>query len=234
MSVARNHRESADEEIVDFLSGADNYTIIIFDTETNGLPPPRSPVCPSTLSISAIKAVIRSKEELEPVAIYNRYYYPREDYDQGAIGINGLTEHVIDGKRAESIKQYQVYFDQDYEDFQEFCSGVKLFVGHNAQDFDTQFVPCIDWKTVKIFDTMHANTDVVCARWESRGHYDHGIWSDKPGWKAPRLIEAAEFYKIKFEDTELHGSLYDATITSKVFMEMLKRSPVRLKRFEES
>lgn len=227
------HRENADEEIIDFLSGAENYDVVFFDTETNGFPPPRTVPCPSVLSISAVKTTITNKQGFSdaPYSTYNRYYFPRETYNEGAISVNGLNEEVVTGKRSIQNATYSKFFDEDYSDFVEFCHGVSLYVGHNAQDFDTKFIPCIDWKTVKVFDTMHTNTDIVCAKWEYKGHYDNGVWKNTPGWKSPRLIETAKFYELKLEENELHGSMYDTQLTMLVFLQMLKRSTVRLKRF---
>jgi DNA polymerase III subunit epsilon len=221
-------RETADEELVAFLSEANNYNIIFFDTETNGLP--KNGKYPSLLSISAIRGCIAGKSLLSQVQRYNRFYFSREEPDPNAIKVNGLTEDVINEKRG--TENIPFFFDEDFGAFQSFCKGVDLFVGHNAIDFDTKFIPCINWSTKKIFDTMHCNADIVCAEWMKTGHYDHGIYVKEPGWKRPKLLETAKFYKIPLEEKELHGSMYDAQLTMTVFFEMLKKSNLRLKKFQ--
>jgi DNA polymerase III epsilon subunit-like protein len=228
--MEKSQRDTADEELVDFLSGAVNYDIVFFDTETNGFP--TDIPFPSVLSVSAIRAKLTSKDNpVEGYSVYNRYYFPEEDYKQDAIKVNGLTEEVISQKRKEGDQDDKIYFEQDYPAFVKFCEGVSLFVGHNAQEFDSKFIPCIDWTKVRIFDTMLSNSDIICSSWNSAFHFYRGkkIWT--PGWKAPKLMEAAKFYGIGLEETELHGSLYDTKVTMQVFFEMLKRSSVRLRKF---
>jgi len=215
-----SRREVADDEIMTFLSEAKNYKIIFFDVETNGFVTDKP--FPSVLSISAIKGEIISKNLCPIIDKYSRYYFPREEYKPDAIKVNGLDYNAVYAKRTESSEEYPQYFDEDYKPFLLFCNDVKLFVGHNAVEFDSEFIPFIDWKSVKIFDTMTSNRDIVCYRW----------LSEKNQWKNPKLIEAANFYEIKSEESQLHGSLYDAEIAMKIFLEMLKRSTIRLKKFE--
>jgi DNA polymerase-3 subunit epsilon len=50
----------------------------------------------------------------------------------------------------------------------------------------------------------------------------------KNGYKYPKLLEAANFYNIKFEENNLHGSLYDVYITFKVFKAMFDHNTARL------
>jgi DNA polymerase-3 subunit epsilon len=220
MSILDNFhdkRDSADEDICGFLSGAKNYNIIILDTETNGFV--GNPM-PSLLSISAERGELFGDKEFRAIDSYNRFYYPRENYNPRAIKTNGLIESKITENRKDS-EPYAVHFDEDYVSFIQFCEGVDLFIGHNLFDFDTKFVPCIDWKTKKIFDTMKSNRDIICGEWQ--GYRNQ--------WKNPRLVEAVEFYKIDVDASQLHGSKYDVAMTLAVFMEMLQRADIRLKKF---
>ena len=221
MSILDNFhdkRDNADEDIVGFLSGAKNYNIIIFDTETNGFV---SNPMPSLLSISAVRGELVGNKQFQLVDAYDRFYYPREEYNSKAISVNGLSEKMIEEKRHEAGQDDRIYFDIDYPAFVEFCEGVDLFIGHNLLDFDTKFVPYIDWETKKIFDTMKSNKDIVCAEWQER----------RKQWKNPKLIEAIEYYKINVDFSQLHGAKYDVAMTLAVFMEMLQRANVRLKKF---
>lgn len=231
----QDRRENADEEIIDFLSGVDNYNLIFFDTETNGLPDVKP--LPSVLSVSAIRATLTKKDgSLDNISIFNRYYFAEEGYNQHALDVNGLDDKTVRRKKFDAHEThgdpyYASFFKEDYDAFKEFCSGVSLFVGHNTE-FDMQFLPCIDWAKVRIFDTMQTNADIVCAQWMKSGHWDHGVYLKTPGWKKPKLLEAAKFYGVALEESELHGSLYDAQLTAQIFTEMLKKSTVRLRKFE--
>jgi DNA polymerase III epsilon subunit-like protein len=213
-------KENADDDLISFLSGEVNYRMIIFDTETNGLLLPDKPI-PSVLSISAMVGTLVSKDEFRQEGVYNRFYYPKEEYQPGAIKVNGLTREEVDDRRTHQGNVYPEYFLDDLEAFKDFCTGTKLFIGHNAVGFDCKLVPCIEWDKMKVFDTQATNENIVCAGWRE----------DLGKWKWPKLREAVNFYGIKADETQYHGSKYDVEMTLKIFMEMLRRSSVRLKRF---
>ena len=103
---------------------------IIFDTETNGL----TPKC-SVLSITAIK-IDASGEELE---VFDRFYYPKEPYDRGAINVNGLNKKTIDYHRKISSATYAKHFQEDEELGKFFKdTSVEIWVAHNY-NFDIKF-----------------------------------------------------------------------------------------------
>ena len=44
------------------------------------------------------------------------------------------------------------------------------------------------------------------------------------GFKWPKLLECAEYYKVPLEEDKLHNSLYDVEVMAKVFFRMRKHS----------
>lgn len=219
-------KSAADEEwFLNFLRGAKNYKLISFDTETSGLIPEGyrpGMKLPSVLSISAWKVLIYSKDKIEILDTYNRYYYSKETPHPKAIQVNGLTlEKLTELRRGTT---YPDFFLDDQDDFVSFCSGVDLFIGHNAIQFDCILVPCIDWTKVKVFDTKETNTGVVPTEFRY----------DKNDYRWPKLAETIPFYNIPSDKEQLHGSLYDSKMTLEVFKQMLLKSTVRLRRFDES
>jgi DNA polymerase-3 subunit epsilon len=173
--------------------------IIVFDTETNGF------AGSSVLSISAIKVV-----DFEVVEEYNRFYYPIEEFNPQAIAVNGLTYDVLSNMRKNAT--YPEYFVDDLMNFYKFIENATHFIGHNIS-FDLQFIKPI--QVFHTFCTMHANTNIIKIPY-------------KNGYKYPKLLEAANFYNIKYEENNLHGSLYDVYITFKVFKAMFDHNTARL------
>lgn len=197
-------RRHAKPEIDKFLNVKRKTRLIIFDLETNGLSDKHS-----VLSCSAIKYDIDPNTcELSELARFNRYYYPVEQFDPAAISVNGLTKEVITEKRGTAT--YPEHFKMD-SDFEVFCNDTKRFAAHNIS-FDSRFVPFIAKQ--KKFCTMMTNTDIVAVY----------FMKSKRDWKWPKLSETAAYYSISFNESDLHGSMADTEITSKIFMEMLKRA----------
>jgi DNA polymerase-3 subunit epsilon len=191
--------------------------MIIFDTETNGLD-----FNSSVLSISAIKI-----ENNKIIDSFDRYYFPKEGYNQEAISVNGLTEEVIKNNRNNG--SYPLYFKSDMWNFYNFIKDETHFVGHNIE-FDIQFIKPINIK--HYFCTMKTNIDILKL---NKPEYKHGagrvkkpfkfnyIKSQYPRnfkYKYPKLIETAKFYNIDINESEFHGSLYDTIVTHKIFEKM--------------
>ena len=75
-------------------------TEIIFDTETNGLT-----LKYSVLSATAIK-IDTNGEELE---VFDKFYYPKEHYNMGAVSVNGFNKETIDYRRTTAT--FNLYFN---------------------------------------------------------------------------------------------------------------------------
>ena len=93
------------------------------------------------------------------------------------------------------------------DNFFMFCQDTNHFVAHNIK-FDRSF---IDFPLRNQFDTMLSNIDIVKVEGSSCGNY-----------KWPKLMECANFYKIPFEESQLHGSYYDVLIMFRIFFKMMK------------
>ena len=177
--------------------------VIIFDTETNGLND-----C-SVLSISAIKIDIDLKiNYYKEIEKFDRFYFRNEgeEINVDAIAINGLSDEEILKRRTDSDAKYSKYFEKD-KDFMEFCKDTRHFVAHNI-DFDSKFLP---FKLEHKFCTQKSNIDIVKKESGTEGKY-----------KYPSLMETAEFYDIKLDKSQWHGSEYDTYICKEIFMAMLK------------
>lgn len=191
-------------------------SLIIFDTETNGL----TADC-SVLSISAVKIFydLERKIFLKDFETYDRYYYikEREKENLDAISVNGLTEKEIT-KRREGFS-YPKFFYDDIESFKNFCNETRHFIGHNIK-FDLKYIDkYID--TPNTFDTMAANRYIM----KLPSSY---------GYKNPKLSETADFYNIDVSCYSFHSSLDDVKVTAKIFRKMCKNSDKNAVKFLNS
>lgn len=178
--------------------------IIFFDVETNGLKGT------SVLSMSAMKMSFDTETlEMYKLGEFNRFYFrdKEEPINEGAISVNGLTDEEIQRRRSQDEVKYPLTFKEDISSFIEFCEGCKHYVAHNIR-FDRDFVP---FKLEYQFDTMIENIDIV------------RIMGAR-GYKWPKLMECAGFYKVPLEENNLHNSLYDVEVMAKVFFRMRKNS----------
>lgn len=177
-----------------------NKTIVAFDTETNGFKPTNS-----VLSISAMKIKVNTEtKEMEKIDEFNRFYFCIEEENEKAIAVNGLTAFKIRQERENQKAKYAPFYKDDKDSFKEFCEGVDLMVAHNY-DFDSKF---IDFK-IKSFCTMKEGSELY-----------KNANPLETGWL--KLKALADFFKVKFEEDNLHGSQYDTLILSRVLFKMLK------------
>lgn len=178
--------------------------IIFFDVETNGLKGT------SVLSMSAMKMSFDTETlDMYKIGEFNRFYFRNkgEEINEGAISVNGLTDDEIERRRSEDEDKYPLTFKEDINSFIEFCEGCQHYVAHNIR-FDRDFVP---FKLEYQFDTMIENIDIV------------RIMGAR-GYKWPKLMECASFYKVPLDEDNLHNSLYDVEVMAKVFFRMRKNS----------
>ncbi|MDR1832486.1 MAG: 3'-5' exonuclease [Fusobacteriaceae bacterium] len=178
--------------------------VIFFDTETNGIS-----YKSSVLSISALKGLVDPETGwVELTDKFERYYFPVEPFNWGAIRVNHLDGPTIQRLRGKNCP-YPKYFQDDQEAFEAFSADCNRYVAHNI-DFDRAFLR----KTLKkTFCTMKGNLMAVKAP------------SSKPGTpKWPNLAETAAFYHIRLPEDEgtFHQSGYDALMVMKIFEQMLK------------
>lgn len=186
------------------------FEVIFFDTETNGLE-----YYASVLSISAIKCLVDLTDKtVKEKEIFERFYYPVEEYNEEATDINKLTEWVVNKKRKGTT--YPKHFKDDMQSFFDFCDGIDYYVAHNI-NFDAR---SLDKELPNSFCTMASNTDIVKAGPLIYGYY-----------KWPKLSEAADYYDVETDYYSLHDGMYDTKVVVEIFRKMLYH-PEGLKRIE--
>lgn len=182
-------------------------SLIIFDTETNGLT-----IEDSVLSISAIKVFYNLDENkfLKDFEEYDRYYYIKEGEkeNESAISVNGLTCEEITKRRGQNCS-YSKYFYDDIKSFEKFCGDSRHFIGHNIK-FDLKYIEN-HMKIENTFDTMYTNKYIL----RLPSNY---------GFKNPKLSETADYYKIDVSKYSFHSSLDDVKVTAKIFRLMCKNN----------
>jgi SNF2 family DNA or RNA helicase/DNA polymerase III epsilon subunit-like protein len=173
-------------------------SVVFFDLETNGLTNSFS-----VLSITAYKGVVDSySREVEIVDKYIRYYYPVEPYSPRAIEVNKLTKLKVDELRKKA--GYSKHFKDDFSDLYKFIGDTNHFVAHKIS-FDREFM---GMELRNQFCTMLSNTDII------------KLPKKNGGYKWPRLFEAALYYNVPVNISELHDSTYDVEIMVEVFKKM--------------
>lgn len=170
------------------------------DTETNGFDAKKT----SLLSVYA---------EKENGEVYERFYYPVEDYNDSAIEVNGLTREKVNSLRTDVT--YPEHYIDDQDDLATFLDDVSLFVAFNV-NFDYAWMPQkFKDKPCATFCTMMHSKRAVGAR------NRHGKV------KFPNLGEAADHYGISIEGDDgslekvssdkLHSASYDTKISKQIF-----------------
>lgn len=188
--------------------------ILIFDTETGGLDAYNSDIL--QLSYQIIDYATQKIEK----AVDKFFPWPEDKsrVSLGAIQVNGLTEEYLSTKvlsdRYDAIEEF-------YDDMDE-CD---LIVAHNG-DFDKRFINATaerealyrsgSWKPM--IDTMKTTTE-LCQLPPHTGH---------TGYKWPKLIELAEFLKIRTDDINLHDSSADVELTKRCFLYLLENKFYRI------
>jgi len=131
-------------------------------------------------------------------SVQSRYYYPRGEYNEKAIAVNGLTEERITELRGDA--DYPRYYDEDDEFIASVLEYTDVIVAHNIA-FDYSFLPReVIPKNCQVFCTMKANTK----------YFD----------KNPKLKEVAEYYGIGVDEENLHGSAYDVELCLAIYNAM--------------
>ncbi len=180
-----------------FLKGS-NGKFIVFDLETNGFHGS------SVLSISAQKFYLLRGKKIVSFGEYHRYYFPIEQYNWAAVKVNGLNKKTVIEKRGDS--KYALHFEDDLEDFRDWCEDIQHFVGHNIIKFDCSFFPS-DFPFTHVYDTMKETTDIC--KMPPTGSYG--------GFKSPKLAEAASFFDVDTTTGVLHTSSFDVAVTANLF-----------------
>lgn len=185
--------------------------IFLFDTETNGFKGS------SVLSFSGtVLEITRSSNNKAKISVNEKiddYFLPRvgEKWNHGAQQCHGMTIDYIKNKI------FEKHTDRAYDSFshpnqqkyvQQLFDSCDLIVAHNIS-FDESFLN-FEIEDGRKYCTMLAMKDVVA------------IPHSKYWVKNPKLMELADYYEIKYNEDNLHGSWYDVLVLREVFIEMIK------------
>ena len=216
MNLSESEQDIVTDRLAEFFKGATDYRFVAWDLETNGLQGS------SVLSVSAMRCELQPDKSVKllPNGTYSRFYYPEdgEQYDSGAIKVNGLSAAVVDTKRS---FDYPLRFSEDIESFREFCGDIERCVTYNGIDFDSTFVP-------KGFFKYHFDPKPWLENFTkvppTQRMMDTGFGNK---FKTPSLKESAKWAGLNFEEESAHGSAYDTLITVKLFEVLVKASLFR-------
>ena len=172
---------------------------LVIDIESNGFKGS------SVLSFSAL--VLDDKNQiLEEI---DRYYYPTENINKVAVGINGLNKKVLKVKR-EGVP-YPEHFIDDIDFIKSLFTDCNEVIAHNVE-FDMSFITAVyqDAYEIKDFCTMLESTNIVCIP----GHYGNYKW--------PKLEEAVDHFKINTSEFggTFHSSLFDCKCTLEIYKKL--------------
>jgi len=181
--------------------------IMIFDTETGGLNAYGNDILQLSFQIvdGSSCSVLREAN----------YYFPwPEDKSRvqwGAIQVNGLTEEFL------ATMNLSERYDA-LNDFIDELIECDLCVAHNG-DFDKNFINAtairegiypFEWPVM--IDTMKTTTN-LCQLPPHPG---------RTGYKWPKLIELADFLRIRTDDINLHDSSGDVELTKRCFFHLIQ------------
>jgi DNA polymerase III epsilon subunit-like protein len=180
-----------DRKMIDIdLDNDSDEKILFIDFETNGF---------SNKTSSGLSYFAKDSDN----NTLERYFFPKEEYNEKAIAVNNLTEEVLLEKRGAC--NYEAHMVDD-DGLEEFSKDVTLFVSYNV-DFDLKWMPksFID-RNVKVFCPMKFLTPIMKLTNRKRG-----------GIKRPNLKEAAMYLGIEVDDEKRHDAKYDTEILIEIY-----------------
>jgi len=185
--------------------------VIVFDTETTGLPSKKFTLDQQPYVIQFAAVVYEysfASKSLEEVEQYNWYINPRVDIPFDSISVHGITNEMVAGKP---------YFEQIAKQLYDVFASCDIAVAHNIEfdrmvlaiEFEragvnTKFLPS------QLFDTMKETKD-LCRLPGKLGNY-----------KSPRLSELHTYlFNESFENA--HNAIFDVYATGRCLQELLLR-----------
>ncbi|MCK9472006.1 MAG: hypothetical protein M0Q88_09685 [Bacilli bacterium] len=201
--------------------------VLIFDLETNGF------LKSSVLQFSGIKYSYKNGK-FNKINEQDFYYLPKEGeewnyhaYNVHKIKLNEIKKHT-DKRIKETLNLYKKHIEKDItliesinnikyfnkdKILNKYLEDVDVFVGHNIKSFDMKFMECHlnKQRFHNIFDTMLLTTNELKLTCKGKSNF-----------KKPKLQEACEYYKIKYETYKAHNAKYDVEVNTKLFFEMIK------------
>tara|TARA_B100000700_G_scaffold331103_1_gene461429 strand:- start:2034 stop:2639 length:606 start_codon:yes stop_codon:yes gene_type:complete len=185
--------------------------VIVFDTETTGLPSKKFTLDQQPYVIQFAAVVYEysfASKSLQEVEQYNWYIKPRVDIPFDSISVHGITNEMVADKP---------YFEQVAKQLYDVFASCDIAVAHNIEfdrmvlaieferaGVDTKFLPS------QLFDTMKETKD-LCRLPGKLGNY-----------KSPRLSELHTYlFNESFENA--HNAIFDVYATGRCLQELLLR-----------
>lgn len=165
--------------------------VAAIDFETNGFSPKKE-------SVLSFGVVFEDGTKVE------RFYFPKEDYNDSAIKVNGLTRDVIIEKRGDA--DYPIYFSDDHDFLSKILENVKTLVAHNMS-FDYRWLP-----------------DEVRNRFPQQIGTHCTMKEGKIDGKRANLKKVAECNGIDVLDEGLHDGLYDAALALEIYKKQVENN----------
>lgn len=203
-----------------------NMKILVFDTETTGLPEKFSnwkqvEKYPHLIQLSYILYDTDKYEILKKSDVYvNQLKNEKFNLTEEATKIHGITQDKLinDGKSIE----------ETLLDFEDILKKTDVLVAHNL-DFDMNMIACEYWRTFKksIFEIEDCVPDLenrFCTMYHGRKITKILRTNEKTGnkyYKMPKLTELYEsLFRRKVKQEFLHDSNYDTYLCLKSFLKM--------------
>lgn len=186
----------------------------LFDTETNGYKGS------SVLSISFIKLELwieYGRLKCKKIGELNEFFQPIEQWNKSSSEIHSITKQNVEEYRLNNkVFKNNLHFQDEFvqQQIKTLLFSADLLVAHNI-GFDISFMK-FPYPKNRQYDTMVELTPVM------------KLPHPKYGNKSPKLKEAASYYGIEMDESQLHGSLYDTRILSKVVYAMLQDKETKL------
>lgn len=203
-----------------------NMKILVFDTETTGLPEKFSnwkqvEKYPHLIQLSYILYDTDKYEILKRSDLYvNQLKNEKFNLTEEATKIHGITHDKLinDGKSIE----------ETLHDFEDILKKTDVLVAHNL-DFDMNIIACEYWRTFNksIFEIENCVPDLenrFCTMYHGRKITKILRTNQKTGnkyYKMPKLTELYEsLFRRKVKQEYLHDSNYDTYLCLKSFLKM--------------
>jgi DNA polymerase III epsilon subunit-like protein len=179
--------------------------LLIFDTETTGLPKTREGAYkgpnnwPHIVSISWILL-----EDLNVIDTQSFIVKPKWNIPEDSVKIHGITNEIALNKGDELEEVMDKFFSINYD----------WIIAHNL-DFDLNVLRnAMLWDLKKPVPSIGKQ---MCTMNLSRNWMKIPFGNGRYGYKSPKLSELYEYVmKKKPDESKLHGSLYDTTLLCEI------------------
>lgn len=196
--------------------GWDKYTIIVLDTETNGLTPKDSVLAITTLHIDLFVKDSGNLFEIFTHDMTENYYHLRENEPQNpyALNVHQLTPARIEELRIKTGQNGdgpRTYDEMCVSDMKDLLLKFDVVIGHNLA-FDLRMLHVDEWiqeQGISTFCTMRQPHDL------------YKELAEEPFRGSASLARAAALLNVDYNKEGKHDATVDTFVTAKVFLQLL-------------